>query len=161
MYAMLATIDQTHLPTAPHKASEQLNLEFKKLALPINGPEMHKAPLSEEEEEEEEENDEDDENQCKNVIEYPKDDSNEFSVDPRDVGTSDSWIKRNPNLIRLTGRHPFNSEPPVDLLMSHGFLTPTSLHYVRNHGYVPKAESLEQWTIEVSWPSLGLSQWPR
>jgi len=59
-------------------------------------------------------------------------------VDPKDVGTPDEWIKRHPQLIRLTGRHPFNSEPPLSVLMKKGFLTPASLHYVRNHGPPPK-----------------------
>lgn len=35
-------------------------------------------------------------------------------------------------------RHPFNVEPPPDVLMARGFITPVSLHYVRNHGPVPK-----------------------
>ncbi|KAK1264033.1 Nitrate reductase [NADH] 1 [Acorus gramineus] len=73
--------------------------------------------------------------------------------DPRDVGTSDSWIERNPSLIRLTGKHPFNSEPPLDRLMHHGFLTPSPLHYVRNHGPVPRS-SWSTWTIQVSGPAL-------
>ena len=29
-------------------------------------------------------------------------------------------------------------EPPPNALMERGFITPTSLHYVRNHGPVPK-----------------------
>jgi nitrate reductase (NAD(P)H) len=37
-------------------------------------------------------------------------------------------------MVRLTGRHPFNTEPPLPLLMEHGFITPAALHYVRNHG---------------------------
>ncbi|KAJ3677050.1 hypothetical protein LUZ60_002774 [Juncus effusus] len=69
--------------------------------------------------------------------------------DPRDEGTSDSWIERNPSLIRLTGKHPFNSEPPLARLMHHGFITPVQLHYVRNHGYVPKAD-WSTWTVEVT-----------
>lgn len=71
------------------------------------------------------------------------------NVDPRDVGTADNWIPRHPELVRLTGRHPFNCEPPLPRLMQHGFLTPTSLHYVRNHGYVPRA-CFDDWTVEVS-----------
>lgn len=35
-------------------------------------------------------------------------------------------------------RHPLNCEPPMDALMASGFITPPSLHYVRNHGAVPK-----------------------
>ncbi|KAK6938463.1 Moybdenum cofactor oxidoreductase, dimerization [Dillenia turbinata] len=69
-------------------------------------------------------------------------------LDTRDEGTADSWVKRNPSMIRLTGKHPFNSEPPVTRLMHHGFITPVPLHYVRNHGPVPKAR-WEDWTVEV------------
>mmetsp|Transcript_29837 Transcript_29837/g.43981 ORF Transcript_29837/g.43981 Transcript_29837/m.43981 type:complete len:932 (+) Transcript_29837:87-2882(+) len=61
-------------------------------------------------------------------------------VDPRDEKTPDDWIPRHPDLVRLTGRHPFNCEPPVMDLMSHGFITPTSLHYVRNHGAAPNLD---------------------
>ena len=39
--------------------------------------------------------------------------------------------------VRLTGKHPFNVEPPLPLLMAHGHSTPASIHYVRNHGKVP------------------------
>ncbi|KAJ3317885.1 hypothetical protein HDV06_001087 [Boothiomyces sp. JEL0866] len=63
-------------------------------------------------------------------------------VDKRDKGTPDSWIPRHPDLIRLTGRHPFNCEPTPKLLdetaSKYQGLTPTSIHYVRNHGPVPK-----------------------
>ncbi|XP_061360116.1 inducible nitrate reductase [NADH] 2-like [Gastrolobium bilobum] len=69
--------------------------------------------------------------------------------DPRDDGTSDQWIQRNTSLVRLTGKHPFNSEPPLPSLMRHGFITPVPLHYVRNHGLVPRAR-WEDWTVEVS-----------
>ena len=54
--------------------------------------------------------------------------------------TPDDWVPRHPSLVRLTGRHPFNVEPPLPDLMKAGFLTPASLHYVRNHGAVPKCE---------------------
>lgn len=69
--------------------------------------------------------------------------------DTRDEGTADNWIERNFSLIRLTGKHPFNSEPPLSRLMHHGFITPVPLHYVRNHGPVPKA-SWSDWTVEVT-----------
>ncbi|VAI61355.1 unnamed protein product [Triticum turgidum subsp. durum] len=69
--------------------------------------------------------------------------------DPRDEATSDAWVKRHPALVRLTGKHPFNSEPPLPRLMSHGFITPVPLHYVRNHGAVPKAD-WSTWTVEVT-----------
>lgn len=39
-------------------------------------------------------------------------------------------------------RHPFNSEAPPEVLMEKsaalGGFTPTNLHYVRNHGPVPR-----------------------
>ena len=54
-----------------------------------------------------------------------------------DATTPDAWVKRAPELVRLTGRHPFNVEPPLPMLIAHGHSTPASLHYVRNHGKVP------------------------
>ncbi|KAM0952700.1 putative oxidoreductase [Dioscorea sansibarensis] len=68
--------------------------------------------------------------------------------DPRDEGTADHWIERNASLIRLTGKHPLNAEPPLARLMHYGFITPAPLHYVRNHGAVPKAD-WKSWTVEV------------
>ncbi|XP_061339508.1 nitrate reductase [NADH] 2-like [Gastrolobium bilobum] len=70
-------------------------------------------------------------------------------LDPRDGGTADHWVHRNASMLRLTGKHPFNSEAPLQRLMHHGFITPVPLHYVRNHGQVPKAR-WEDWTIEVT-----------
>ncbi|GMI82891.1 NITRATE REDUCTASE 2, CHLORATE RESISTANT 3, ARABIDOPSIS NITRATE REDUCTASE 2, NITRATE REDUCTASE [Hibiscus trionum] len=70
-------------------------------------------------------------------------------LDPRDEATADNWIHRNPSMLRLTGKHPFNSEAPLNRLMHHGFITPVPLHYVRNHGPVPKA-SWGDWTVEVT-----------
>ncbi|XP_066327777.1 nitrate reductase [NADH] 3-like [Miscanthus floridulus] len=69
--------------------------------------------------------------------------------DPRDEGTADAWVERSPSLIRLTGKHPFNGEPPLPQLMRHGFITPAPLHYVRNHGPVPRGD-WATWTVEVS-----------
>lgn len=40
-------------------------------------------------------------------------------------------------MVRLTGRHPFNSEP-IPKRLFDSFITPPSLHYVRNHGAVPQ-----------------------
>lgn len=37
-------------------------------------------------------------------------------------------------------RHPLNVEPTPTALMKYGFITPASLHYVRNHGPVPKIQ---------------------
>ncbi|KAI5435943.1 nitrate reductase [NADH] [Lathyrus oleraceus] len=70
-------------------------------------------------------------------------------LDPRDEGTLDNWVTRNASMVRLTGKHPFNSEPPLPRLMHHGFITPVPIHYVRNHGAVPKAR-WEDWTVEVT-----------
>ncbi|KAI5058878.1 hypothetical protein GOP47_0027048 [Adiantum capillus-veneris] len=92
--------------------------------------------------------DEDEENDYDDIF-FPEDYVSGYGVDQRDDGTADNWVKRHPELVRLTGRHPFNCEAPLPRLMAHGFITPTSLHYVRNHGYVPKA-SLDEWTIELS-----------
>lgn len=62
------------------------------------------------------------------------------AVDDRDKGTPDDWVPRNPDLVRLTGKHPFNCEPPIGQLLDQGFITPISLHYVRNHGKAPRIE---------------------
>ncbi|BFG19173.1 hypothetical protein CerSpe_054470 [Prunus speciosa] len=70
-------------------------------------------------------------------------------LDPRDEATSDSWVPRNPSMVRLTGKHPFNCEAPLARLMHHGFITPVPLHYVRNHGAVPKG-TWQDWTVEVT-----------
>jgi len=58
--------------------------------------------------------------------------------DAKDKNNSDAWVPRNPWMNRLTGIHPFNSEAPLSLLKEHGPLTPPTLHYVRNHGIVPR-----------------------
>lgn len=57
--------------------------------------------------------------------------------DHRDVGTPDEWIPRDGKLVRLTGRHPFNVEPPLSIHQKFKFITPSCLHYVRNHGACP------------------------
>lgn len=36
-----------------------------------------------------------------------------LEVDARDKGTPDEWLNRDSRLVRLTGRHPFNTEPPL------------------------------------------------
>ncbi|KAL3677714.1 hypothetical protein R1sor_020670 [Riccia sorocarpa] len=72
-----------------------------------------------------------------------------LSLDRRDQATDDKWVPRHPELIRINDNHPFNAEPPLSTLMHFGFLTPTSLHYVRNRGAVPQA-GWESWTIEVT-----------
>lgn len=61
-------------------------------------------------------------------------------IDDRDKDSPDAWIPRHPALVRLTGKHPFNCEPPIGMLLDQGFLTPVSLHYVRNHGKCPQMD---------------------
>ncbi|KAJ1400597.1 Riboflavin synthase-like beta-barrel [Sesbania bispinosa] len=92
--------------------------------------------------------DEEDGNNLKDLIRKGNTEVEASIFDSRDEGTSDHWIQRNASLVRLTGKHPFNSEPPLSRLMHHGFITPVPLHYVRNHGPVPKAQ-WEDWTVEV------------
>uniref|UniRef100_A0A2N9HH94 Nitrate reductase n=1 Tax=Fagus sylvatica TaxID=28930 RepID=A0A2N9HH94_FAGSY len=90
-----------------------------------------------------------DENDYKELVKKGDSEVEPSILDPRDVATSDNWVKRNATMVRLTGKHPFNSEPPLTRLMHHGFITPAPLHYVRNHGPVPQA-TWEDWTVEVS-----------
>ncbi|XP_022141374.1 nitrate reductase [NADH]-like isoform X2 [Momordica charantia] len=99
--------------------------------------------------------DQDQNSYYRDLIRKGKDEIEPSILDPRDEGTADSGIMRNPSMIRLTGKHPFNSEPPLDHLMRHGFITPAPLHYVRNHGPVPKTD-WASWTIDVT----GLVQTP-
>lgn len=61
-------------------------------------------------------------------------------IDSKDENTPDDWVPRHPEIIRLTGRHPLNCEAPISRLMAAGFITPVSLHIVRNHGPVPKLD---------------------
>eukprot|EP00177_Eucheuma_denticulatum_P008193 GFKZ01014914.1.p1 GENE.GFKZ01014914.1~~GFKZ01014914.1.p1 ORF type:complete len:918 (+),score=135.57 GFKZ01014914.1:154-2907(+) len=61
-------------------------------------------------------------------------------IDDRDKGSPDDWIPRHPALVRLTGKHPFNCEPPIGMMLDQGFITPVSLHYVRNHGKCPQMD---------------------
>ncbi|KAI1437981.1 nitrate reductase [Xylaria sp. CBS 124048] len=68
-----------------------------------------------------------------------------------DLKTPDSHVIRDPRLIRLTGIHPFNVEPPLSDLYDEGFLTTKDLHYVRNHGAVPRVEDedIMDWDFTV------------
>ncbi|KAF8332411.1 uncharacterized protein EI90DRAFT_3280670 [Cantharellus anzutake] len=74
-----------------------------------------------------------------------------INVDEADVNTPDKWIRRHPSMVRHTGKHPFNSEAPFDKLFAAGFLTPTSLFYVRNHGAVPyvDADRAANWRLRI------------
>ena len=68
-----------------------------------------------------------------------------------DKKTPDSWVPRDPRLIRLTGVHPFNVEAPLSDLYNEGFLTSPELFYVRNHGAVPQVSDAEipDWEFTV------------
>ncbi|GMH49941.1 hypothetical protein TrLO_g5049 [Triparma laevis f. longispina] len=78
------------------------------------------------------------------------------SVDAKDVGTPDEWVQRDGRMVRLTGRHPFNTEAPLKLLHDTGFITPPHLHYVRNHGAVPKL-SWDDHTVKFNVLSTGVT----
>nr|AEO00942.1 nitrate reductase [Colletotrichum lindemuthianum] len=71
---------------------------------------------------------------------------------PEDLRTPDSHVPRDSRLIRLTGVHPFNVEAPLSELYNEGFITTRDLHYVRNHGAVPKCDDDDmfdwQFTVE-------------
>ena len=66
-------------------------------------------------------------------------------------GTPDAWIPRDQRLVRLTGKHPFNCEAKLRDLYAEGFLTPTNLFYVRNHGAVPRfdREKANNWELRI------------
>ncbi|KAK4380991.1 Nitrate reductase [NADH] [Sesamum angolense] len=93
--------------------------------------------------------DDEDENDYLSAIKKAKAELEPSVLDSRDEATADNWVERNPSMVRLTGKHPFNAEPPLPRLMHHGFITPVPLHYVRNHGPVPKAV-YNEWTVEVT-----------
>lgn len=75
-----------------------------------------------------------------------------------DLKTPDRHVERDPRLIRLTGAHPFNVEPPLTELFREGFLTTKNLHFVRNHGYVPevKDDQVLDWELSIE----GLVRYP-
>ncbi|KAK8118590.1 uncharacterized protein PG998_003216 [Apiospora kogelbergensis] len=74
----------------------------------------------------------------------------DIAVLPEDFKTPDNHVPRDSRLIRLTGVHPFNTEAPLSELYDEGFLTSENLHYVRNHGHVPKVEDDETLSWEFS-----------
>ena len=59
---------------------------------------------------------------------------------PLDDGTPDAWIPRDARLLRNTGRHPLNCEATLADLAACGPITSPALHFVRNHGAVPRRE---------------------
>lgn len=120
---------------------------------PVRGYNMHsnfpKKHVAMDDSSSDEEDDNETQNEYRDLIVRGKNELEPSITDPRDDGTSDSWINRNPSMVRLTGKHPFNSEPPLTRLMHYGFITPVPLHYVRNHGTVPKANWAD-WSVEVT-----------
>jgi len=60
------------------------------------------------------------------------------TIDEKDQFTPDNWLPRSEHLIRLTGNHPLNAEAELTALFEGGLITPNELHYVRNHGAVPR-----------------------
>ncbi|TFK34600.1 nitrate reductase [Crucibulum laeve] len=72
-------------------------------------------------------------------------------VNPQDIDTPDAWVLRDPRLVRLTGKHPFNAESKLQDLYAHGFLTPSNLFFVRNHGAVPQIDKsmVDNWKVVI------------
>ncbi|KAH6687912.1 nitrate reductase [Plectosphaerella plurivora] len=81
----------------------------------------------------------------------------DISIDEADQFTPDNWFPRCPDLIRLTGKHPLNAEPPLTRLLDAGLVTPNELHYVRNHGPVPRL-LWEFHTVDVDVGGKGASR---
>lgn len=61
-----------------------------------------------------------------------------ISIDEQDQFSPDNWLPRSEYLVRLTGKHPLNAEANLSVLYDAGLITPNELHYVRNHGAVPR-----------------------
>uniref|UniRef100_A0A7N0UMI4 Nitrate reductase n=1 Tax=Kalanchoe fedtschenkoi TaxID=63787 RepID=A0A7N0UMI4_KALFE len=129
-------------PTSRRSDSPVKNRTF------INGSISRSKPKKVYSSDDEDEEEEEEEEGWSEAIRKGKNELEPSILDPRDEGTADTWIKRNPSMVRLTGKHPFNSEAPLTRLMHHGFITPVPLHYVRNHGPVPKA-NWDTWTVEI------------
>ncbi|CAO1635536.1 unnamed protein product [Parajaminaea phylloscopi] len=70
---------------------------------------------------------------------------------PVDAGTPDAWVARDPRMVRLTGKHPYNCEAPLADLWRAGWLTPQTLFYVRTHGATPQVSQQEakDWKLRV------------
>lgn len=76
--------------------------------------------------------------------------SRKNKVLPEDLKTPDNHVERDPRLIRLTGIHPFNVEAPLSDLFDEGFITTKDLHYVRNHGAVPRCDDADMYDWQFS-----------
>ncbi|KAI5368020.1 putative oxidoreductase, molybdopterin-binding domain, oxidoreductase FAD/NAD(P)-binding protein [Septoria linicola] len=61
-----------------------------------------------------------------------------IAIDEQDQFSPDNWLPRSDHLIRLTGKHPMNAESDLTTLFEGGLITPNELHYIRNHGAVPR-----------------------
>ena len=81
----------------------------------------------------------------------PKQTQKPIEVLECDKKTADNHVPRDHRLIRLTGIHPFNCEAPLTDLYDSGFLTPTELWYVRNHGAVHKIldDAIPSWKFTI------------
>ena len=64
----------------------------------------------------------------------------DITIDEQDQFTPDNWFPRSRDLVRTTGAHPLNAESDLRTLFDAGFITPNALHYVRNHGHVPRLQ---------------------
>lgn len=79
-----------------------------------------------------------------------------IAIDEQDQFSPDNWLPRSDHLIRLTGKHPLNAEAELETLYKGGLITPNALHYVRNHGAVPRL-MWEFHKLEVEGGKLTLS----
>ena len=69
---------------------------------------------------------------------FKEDDKAQICSDQATIDAGEEWVPRNKWMNRLTGAAPWNVEAPPAKLQEHGFLTPNTVHYVRNHGIVPQ-----------------------
>ncbi|CAM9677051.1 unnamed protein product, partial [Choristocarpus tenellus] len=65
--------------------------------------------------------------------------------DSDDPFAKDPW--RHPSFV-VNSQRPFNAEPPPELLLDAGFITPNDLYYVRNHLPVPDIKA-EEYRLHV------------
>ncbi|KAK3179404.1 hypothetical protein K4F52_009149 [Lecanicillium sp. MT-2017a] len=75
----------------------------------------------------------------------------DLTIDEADQFSPDNWFSRSESLIRTTGSFPVNAEAELSRLFKSGLITPNDLHYVRNHGAVPRLH-WEFHEIEVAGP---------
>ncbi|KAK3400624.1 hypothetical protein B0T20DRAFT_451396 [Sordaria brevicollis] len=81
-----------------------------------------------------------------------------IAIDEQDQYTPDNWLPRCPDLIRVGGKHPMNAEPSLTRLFDGGLITPNEVHYVRNHGPVPRLMwEFHKLDIEYGGRTLSLS----